>query len=319
MNHSLCNAQSALAVCAKDESRSYTFASIYARTSSPNQRNNYSIEEQINECQKYCKQRGWLIRYVFVDQCQSGKSIDRPKFQLMLEKAKSREFEVIVVWKLDRFCRSLVDLVNVEKLLRNYGVQLCSVTEFVDTTSSVGRFNYRSLASVAELEREIIGERARLGLYALARENRWPNAHPPLGYEKDGDGRLRVVASEAKLVRGIYNRYLKEKSMPAVAFWLNSVGAATKNGARGVWNARTVKNILDNKIYIGQYQVAEHLEQIEALSIVSEQVFCSASHIMQRYQVGHAERAPMPLRRKRAKLEKLLARYHEFLGEVVAC
>ncbi len=301
-------------------SRKDAFASIYARTSSPNQKDNYSIEEQINQCQKYCEQRGWPIQYVFVDQCQSGKSIDgRPKFQLMMEKAKSREFAVIVVWKLDRFCRSLVDLVNVEKLLRNYGVQLCSVTEFVDTTSSVGRFNYRSLASVAELERELIGERARLGLYALARENKWPNAHPPLGYDKGSDGHLRVNASEAKLVNAIFQRYLKEKSMPVVAFWLNSIGAATKNGVRGVWNARTVKNILDNKIYIGQYQVAGHLEQIEALSIVSEQVFCSASHIMQRYQVGHAERASMPLLRKRAKLKKLLARYQEFLEGVVAC
>jgi site-specific DNA recombinase len=183
------------------KNKSGTYAALYARTSSPNQKDNYSIDEQINRCQEYCEQRGWLIRYVFVDESQSGKSIDgRPKFQLMMQKAKSLEFSVIVVWKLDRFARSLVDLVNVEKILRTCSVELCSVTEFLDTTTSVGRFNYRSLASVAELERELIGERARLGLYALAREYRWPNAHPPLGYDRDSNGHLQVNTLEAKLV-----------------------------------------------------------------------------------------------------------------------
>lgn len=239
------------------------YASIYARTSSPNQRDNYSIDEQINQCQKYCQQRGWPVRYVFVDESQSGKSIDgRPRFQLMMKIAQSREFDVIVVWKLDRFARSLADLVNVEKILRGYGVELCSVTEFVDTTTSVGRFNYRSLASVAELERELIGERARLGLYALARENKWPNAHPPLGYAIGPGGHLHANSSEARLVDAIFCRYLKEKSMPSVAFWLNSINAVTKTGRKGDWTARTVKNILCNRIYICEYRVAGHIERI---------------------------------------------------------
>ena len=298
------------------ERRSIVYASIYARTSSPNQKDNHSIEEQINQCRKYCQQRGWSIRCIFVDECQSGKSIDgRPKFQLMMEKAKSRDFAVIVVWKLDRFCRSLVDLVNVEKTLRSCDVELCSVTEFVDTTTSVGRFNYRSLASVAELERELIGERARLGLYALARENKWPNARPPLGYDKGPDCHLCINASEAKLVNTIFQRYLKEKSMPAVAFWLNSVKAETKTGVKGAWSVRTVKNILGNKIYIGQYQVAGHLEQIDALKIVPERIFCRASQVMQRYRTGHAKRLPIPFDRKQVKLDKVLRKYQKFLME----
>lgn len=290
------------------------YASVYARTSSPNQRDNYSIDEQINQCHKYCQQRGWPIKYVFVDESQSGKSIvGRPRFQLMMEKARSAEFSVIVVWKLDRFARSLVDLVNVEKTLQVYGVELCSVTEFVDTTTSVGRFNYRSLASVAELERELIGERARLGLYALARENKWPNAYPPLGYDKGIDGHLCINPSEVKLVNEVFRRYLKVKSMPAVAFWLNSTRAATKAGFRGAWNVRTVKNILGNKIYIGQYQVAGHVEQIDSLKIVPDVTFRKATKLMQRYRDGHAKRLPMPLDRKRVKLERVLGKYNQFL------
>ena len=292
------------------------YAAIYARTSSPNQKDNYSIDEQVNQCQEYCQQRGWSLQRIFVDECQSGKSIDgRPKFQLMMQRAKSQEFSVIVVWKLDRFCRSLVDLVNVEKTLRSNGVELCSVTEFVDTTTSVGRFNYRSLASVAELERELIGERARLGMYALARERRWPNAHPPLGYDRDSRGQLSINDSEASLVQKIFQWYLKEKSMPAVAFLLNSTAAPTKSGAGSSWSVRTVRNILSNTLYIGTYHVAGHQEQVADLRIVSQRIFLIAGRLMKRYRVSEAKRAPMPLDRKQAKLEKILKNYHGFLAE----
>ena len=200
------------------------FAAIYARTSSPNQRFNYSIKEQVHRCWEYSEQRGWIVRYVFVDEGESGGTTKRPKFQLMMEKARTGRFDVIVFWKLDRFCRSLVDLVNVERVVREWKVGLCSVTEYIDTMTSIGRFNFRSIGSVAELERELIGERARLGLYALAKEHKWPNPHPPLGYDKGKDGMLLVNESEVKLVRKIFKMYLRERSMPQVAFKLNKEG-----------------------------------------------------------------------------------------------
>ena len=147
-------------------------AAIYARISSLNQKFNYSINEQIDCCQKYIEQRGWITKYLFYDECERAKTMDRTKFQLMVEKAKLGCFDVIVFWKIDRFCRSLADLVNVERTLRECGVSLSSVTEFIDTTTSVGRFNFRSVGSVAELESEIISERARLGLNGLAKAHK---------------------------------------------------------------------------------------------------------------------------------------------------
>ena len=130
------------------------FAAIYARWSSP--RENFSIGQQVSECWKFSDSRGWKPRYVFVDEL-PAKNTDRPNFQLMLEKAKKSEFGVIVFWKLDRFARSLVDTVNLQKTLKGNGVELTSATEYLDTSTPVGRFNFRNLASVAELEREIIG------------------------------------------------------------------------------------------------------------------------------------------------------------------
>ena len=298
----------------RKDDRKPVFAAIYARTSSPNQRFNYSIKEQINQCWKYCHDRGWTVKYVFVDECQSGGSVERPKFQLMLEKARARKFQVIVFWKLDRFCRSLVDLVNVEKALRQWGVGLCSVTEFIDTTTSVGRFNYRNLASVAELERELIGERARLGLYALAREHRWPNPHPPLGYDKGEDGMLIVNESEAKLVRKIFKMYLHERSMPQVAFKLNKEGILTKRGKK--WNARAVRDVLTNEVYVGKYKIAGVEDYVEEYKIVDGELLKKVNETRLRYKKGGAKRPPMPKDRRTAKIEKMFSKYLELLREM---
>jgi site-specific DNA recombinase len=298
----------------RSDSEKPVFAVIYARTSSPNQKFNYSIKEQIHRCWRYCRERGWTVRYVFVDECQSGGSVERPKFQLMLKKARAGKFQVIVFWKLDRFCRSLVDLVNVEKALRQWGVGFCSVTEFIDTMTSVGRFNYRNLASVAELERELIGERARLGLYALAREHKWPNPHPPLGYDKGEDGRLKINESEAKLVCSIFRMYLREKSMPQVAFKLNKGGILTKKGKK--WNARAVRDIFTNKLYIGEYRVAGFEDSVGEYKMVNYDLFKKANETRLRYKKGGAKRPPMPKDRRIAKIEKIFSRYLELLGEM---
>ncbi len=291
------------------------FAAIYARTSSPNQKFNHSIKEQVDRCWKFCGEREWIVKFVFVDECQSGKSIDRPKFQLMLQKAEADKFNVIVFWKLDRFCRSLVDLINVEKNLRDLGIGLCSVTENLDTTNSVGRFNFRNLASVAELEREMIGERARIGIYALAREHKWPNSHPPLGYDKTEDGALSIDKKEAKFICHLFNRYIETKSMDQVAFELNRRGISTKKGKK--WNARTIRDVLTNGIYQGRYKVAGVEDYVGGYRILDDAQFEKAAQIMKRYENGgRIARPTMVEDRKKVKLDKIFNEYIASLSKM---
>jgi site-specific DNA recombinase len=285
-------------------------AAIYARVSSPNQKNNYSINEQITQCRNFIKQRRWITKYIFFDE-ESGSTINRPKFQLMLEKAKQGCFDVIIFWKLDRFCRSLVDLVNIERLLRSYGIALSSVTEYVDTTTSVGRFNFRSIGSVAELERELIGERARLGLHALAKEHKWPNNHPPLGYDKERNGKLVVNKEEAGLVLKIFKMYTKEKSMPQVAFNLNSNGIKTKLNKK--WNSRAIHDILINKLYLGKYNVAGVCKQINEYQIIPKELFEQIQEIRLRYRMGKAKRPPMCGIRRNRQIDKI---FNQFLSNL---
>jgi site-specific DNA recombinase len=286
-------------------------AAIYARTSSPNQKFNYSIKEQVSSCWKYCEERGWTVKYVFVDEGKSGENTERPKFQFMLEKSKGRKFDAVISWKLDRLCRSLVDLVNTERTLRKLGIGLCSATEYIDTTTSVGRFNFRNLASVAELEREIIGERSKLGLYALAKEHKWPNPHPPLGYDKNDDGCLLPNPYEVNLVNKILRLYVKSKSFPHTAFLLNKQGIKTKKLKE--WNARAVRDIVTNELYIGRFNVAGFQDYVREYKIVDRKLFKRANEIRTRYVKGNAKRPPMPKDRKTLKIEKMFNRYSEFL------
>jgi len=285
-------------------------AALYARTSSPNQRFNYSIDEQIACGKKYAEQRGWIVTHLFFDESERAETINRPKFQLMLQKAKSGCFDVIVFWRIDRFARSLMDLCSVERTLREYEVGLCSVTEYIDTSTSVGRFNFRSLGSVAELEAELIGERARMGLHALAKKHRWPNANPPLGYERLGDGRLKVT-EKAKLVRKIASMYLNEKSMAHVAFLLNKKSIQTKNGKQ--WTAATVRDILTDEIYVGIYDVAGVRDYVQEYRILDDSVFLAVNETRLRYKSEGNRKPSVPEDRKSEKIEKMFGKYFELL------
>ena len=296
------------------ENKEPKYSAIYARTSSPNQKYNHSIQEQVDQCWKFCDDREWQTTFVFIDECESGSTIDRPKFQLMLEEAEAGKFDVIVCWKLDRFCRSLVDLVNIERKLGQWNVNICSVTEYLDTTTPVGRFNFRSLASVAEFERELIGQRARMGLHALAKQHKWPNPHPPLGYDKDDEGRLVINPRESNLVRYIFELYLERRSMPQIAYELNQQKILTKKQKK--WNARAIRGIITNELYIGRYNVAGYEDRVKEYRLIEDALFLRVNGERLRFKSKGSKRPKMPKDRKVAKVEKIFNKYIDFLDKV---
>jgi len=289
-------------------------AAIYARTSSPNQKYNHSIQEQVDQSWKFCEDREWQTTYVFIDECKSGGTTDRPKFQQMLAEAEAGKFDVIVCWKLDRFCRSLVDLINIERKLRQWNVNLCTVTEYIDTTTSIGRFNFRSLASVAEFERELIGQRARMGLHALAKQHKWPNPHPPLGYDKKEEGKLVKNPKESNLVRYIFELYLERRSMPQVAYELNQQEILTKKQKK--WKVGAIRGIISNELYIGKYNVAGFEDQVEEYRLIEDALFLGVSNERLRFKRKGSQRPRMPKDRKEVKVEKIYNKYIDFLNKM---
>jgi len=284
-------------------------AAIYARTSSGSQRFGYSIDEQISQCWEHCKTANWSVEYIFSDEAQSGRDTDRPQFQELLNCAESGALDVVVFWKLDRFCRSLADLVRIEDQLQTQDVGLQSVTEYIDTTTAVGRFNFRNLASAAELESDLTSQRVKMGMHGLAKDHKWPNEDPPLGYTKLESERLEVLDDEAELVRNIFKLYLRERSMPEVAFILNNEKRTTKQGEE--WCRQSVNTVLSNKLYTGTYHVAGYEDQVEDYRIVSDRWFNTVEEVRYRFQQGRQE---MTEGRKQSKAERVLEQYKSAKG-----
>jgi site-specific DNA recombinase len=284
-----------------DPDEELSTAAIYARTSASKPGFHYSIDEQVSRCWDQCQQQGWDVVFVFTDEAESGKNTDRPGFQDMLEKAKMDCFDVLVFWKLDRFCRSLTDLVNTEKKLNEQNVALQSVTEYIDTASPVGRFNFRNLASAAELESDLTSQRVKIGMHGMAKEHRWPNSQPPLGYNLAEDQTLEINEKEAELVRRIFRMYLEYRSMPKVAHELNQQGETTKKDEQ--WSRWAVRKILANETYRGEYQLGEYEDHVEEYRIVSDDLFEAVKQTRYRFK---QEKDKMDKDRKASKAAKIL-------------
>ena len=276
-------------------------AAIYARTSESKSDQQYSIDEQVRRCWERCQNQDWDVEFVFTDQGETGTNTERSGFQEMLEKAESGYFDVVVFWKLDRFCRSVIDLVNTKEQLGQYDVALQSVTEYIDTASPVGRFTFRNLASAAELESDLTSQRVQIGMRGMAKEHRWPNSNPPFGYDLNDDQKLEVNEKEAQLVTQIFNIYLEVKSMPDVAQDLNERGLRTKQGNK--WTQWAVKTVLTNELYCGQYQLGDYEEYVEEYRILSDELFEAVTNT--RYRFKH-QKGSMDKSRKELKASKVL-------------
>lgn len=285
-------------------------AAVYARTSSQNQEYGYSLDAQVRRTVDRCESLGWEVGFVYRDGAESGKDTDRPMFKRMLSAAEKRVFDVIAFWKLDRFSRSLMHAVQLESDLREYDVSLYSVTEQIDTTSPTGRFNFRNIASAAEFERDMIRQRTKMGLNELASERKWPNNSPPLGYELDSKGKLTVVEEEKQLVVEIFDLYIEERSMPEVAMILNNQGIQTQDG--GKWTARAVGDILRNRIYIGQYEVADVSEHVPEYQLINSDVFEQVEEIRHRFQRDEASNPSMSDPRKEQAIQRIREMYDEY-------
>jgi DNA invertase Pin-like site-specific DNA recombinase len=119
---------------------------------------------QLRELREYCKNRGWQVVGEFVDSGFSGGADSRPQLDRLMADAHRRRFDVVVVWKFDRFARSVSHLLRALETFRSLGIEFCSLSEQVDTTTAMGKMVFTVLAAVAELERALIGDRVRAGL-----------------------------------------------------------------------------------------------------------------------------------------------------------
>src|SRR5450631_620919 len=144
----------------------------------------------------------------------SGSNLDRPALQRLLDDIEAHRIDCVVVYKVDRLSRSLLDFARLVDRFDQRGVSFVSVTQQFNTTSSLGRLTLNILLSFAQFEREIIGERTRDKMSAARRKGKWVGGTPVLGYDVDpGGGRLVVNEKEARRVREIFGLYRTHRSL----------------------------------------------------------------------------------------------------------
>ena len=185
------------------------------------------------------RQNGWhTLCASYDDGGFSGASLDRPALQQLLRDIESRRVDCVVVYKVDRLSRSLLDFARLLSLFEKRAVSFVSVTQELNTSTSLGRLTLHILLSFAQFEREIISERTRDKMSAARRKGQWLGGTPVLGYEVDPQGgRLVVNPAEAERVREIFAISAGSTSLAAAQKELHARGILTKD-----WTSKSSKH-----------------------------------------------------------------------------
>ena len=191
----------------------------------------------------------------------SGGNVDRPALQRLLQDIDARRVDCVVVYKVDRLSRSLLDFARLMDRFDQASVSFVSVTQQFNTTTSLGRLTLNILLSFAQFEREIISERTRDKMSAARRKGKWVGGTPVLGYDVDPrGGRLMVNEREAQQVREIFALYQKNRSLTVVVAELTRRGWKTKSrkSKRGIrhigrsFTKASLTHLLTNIVYTGR-------------------------------------------------------------------
>lgn len=232
---------------------------IYRRVSTDMQvEEGVSLDTQLERLESFALSQNWTVVKDYCDEGYSAKNTNRPHFQQMMNDLKNGMFDVILVYRLDRFTRSVSDLSNLLQVLDKYNVKFKSSTETFDTTSATGRMFITLVATLAQWERETISERVYDNMKSRA-EKGVHQGKSPYGYDKDEKGNLIVNEEEAEIVKYVFQSYLS-RGMTSIVKDLNRKGIRTKLG--NPQNYESVKYILHNHIYIGKIKWDEVISDI---------------------------------------------------------
>ena len=211
-----------------------------------------SLDAQREACEAYVasqKAEGWLLvpdRYD--DGGFSGGTLERPALQRLITEIEANRVDVVVVYKIDRLSRSLMDFAKLVEVFDRNSVTFVSVTQSFNTTTSMGRLTLNVLLSFAQFEREVIGERIRDKFAASRKKGMWMGGWAPLGYDVK-DRKLVVNEAEAATVQTIFQRFLRVGSMTKLTLALLSESMRTKGGKPV--DKGYLYRILNNRVYLG--------------------------------------------------------------------
>jgi site-specific DNA recombinase len=212
-----------------------------------------SLDAQREACEAYVasqKAEGWaLVPDRYDDGGFSGANLERPALQRLIADIEARRIDVVVVYKIDRLSRSLMDFAKLVEVFDRNSVTFVSVTQAFNTTTSMGRLTLNILLSFAQFEREVIGERIRDKFAASRKKGMWMGGWAPLGYDIR-DRKLVINTAEAASVRAIFQRFVRVESMTKLIPILANEGIRTKSGKP--IDKGYLYRVINNRLYIGE-------------------------------------------------------------------
>ncbi|MFD2370849.1 recombinase family protein [Brevibacillus sp. GCM10020057] len=271
---------------------------VYIRVSTEDQaREGFSIPAQREKLLAYAHSQDWTVTRLYVDEGVSAKDMNRPQLARLLADVRSGGIDVVLVYRLDRLTRSVLDLYQLLQEFERCGVRFKSCTEVYDTTTAMGRLFITLVAALAQWERENLAERVKLGMEQMVKERKRPGGPAPYGYNLR-DGALAIVPEEAAAVRMMFEQYASGETPRKIAEQANCLGARGKNGAP--WSASAVLRLLKNPVYYGalrwNYADAEQkphpqkdwlLQKSAHPAIIDEQLFTAVKQKMEQRSTRH--------------------------------
>lgn len=212
-----------------------------------------SLDAQRESCEAYVasqKAEGWTaLADNYDDGGFSGGTLERPALKRLIADVKAGKVDVIVVYKIDRLSRSMLDFLNLVEMFERHGVTFVSVTQSFNTKDAMGRMALNILVTFAQFERELIGERIRDKVAASRKRGKWMGGWTPLGYEVR-DRKLFIHEGDAERIRAIFRRFVQLKSATLLAREL--VAANERNRYGHLLDKGVLYKIINNRVYIGE-------------------------------------------------------------------
>ncbi len=268
--------------------KKYLLCAIYTRksTSEGLDQDFTSLDAQRESSENYIKSQqheGWTIcEERYDDGGFTGANTERPALQKLLNDIKEGKINCVVVYKVDRLSRSLLDFSKLLEFFEAHNVAFVSVTQQFNTNTSMGRLTLNILLSFAQFEREIISERTKDKLGAARKRGQWLGGRPPFGYDREKDSKKLIInPDDEKLVKEIFELYLKGNSLLKTAKILNDRGERTKfrvtkrgaNYGGKKFGVTQIQHIIKNVLYIGKVEYAGQIYDGQQPAIIDEDTF----------------------------------------------
>lgn len=267
---------------------------IYARYSSDNQREE-SIEGQLRECTAFAQKNDITIIEHYIDRAYSAKTDNRPEFQRMIRESARKAYDVVIVWKLDRFSRNRFDSAKYKAALKKNKIRVVSATEAI-SDGAEGIILESVLEGMAEYYSADLSEKVTRGHTENALKCQFNGSVVPYGYVIDKEKHYQLDLEKAPIVLEIFKRYTSGETITAIIKDLNARGLRTAKGNE--FNKNSLHHMLKNRNYIGEYRYKDFVTPGGVPAIVPEDIFNRAVALMESNKHAPA--------RKKAKEDYLL-------------